>query len=75
VIDLLQPHLMPLHDVIANIVYCGTGQDVVTTIVDGRVLMEDRRVLVLDERALLSEVAERAERITARWTPGRPARG
>ena len=45
------------------------------TIVDGRVLMEDRRVLVLDERALLSEIAERAERITARWTPRRPARG
>jgi 5-methylthioadenosine/S-adenosylhomocysteine deaminase len=69
VIDMMQPHLLPIHDVIANLVYCGTGQDVVTTIVDGRVLMEDRRVLVFDERALLGETIERAGRIRSRWKP------
>jgi 5-methylthioadenosine/S-adenosylhomocysteine deaminase len=65
-IDLMQPHLTPLHDVIANVVYCASGQDVVTTIVDGRLLMEDRRVLVLDERKILGEAMDRAERVKAR---------
>jgi 5-methylthioadenosine/S-adenosylhomocysteine deaminase len=69
VVDLMQPHLLPVHDVVANIVYCATGQDVVTTIVDGRVLMEDRRVLIFDERAVLSEMMDRAERIKTRWKP------
>jgi 5-methylthioadenosine/S-adenosylhomocysteine deaminase len=47
-------------------VYCASGQDVVTTIVDGRLLMEDRRVLVLDERKILGEAMDRAERVKAR---------
>src|SRR5688500_9107435 len=67
VVDLMQPHLLPLHDVIANLVYCASGQDVVTTIVDGRILMEDRRLLVGDERKILGEAMERAERVKARW--------
>jgi hypothetical protein len=40
---------------------------VVTTIVDGQVLMEDRRVLAMDERKVLSEAADCAERIAERW--------
>lgn len=74
VIDMLHPHLVPVHDVVANIVYCATGRDVVTTIVDGRVLMEDRRVLVYDEAKVLAEAMERADRIRARWAK-RPRRG
>ena len=73
VLDLMQPHLIPVHDVIANIVYCATGRDVVTTIVDGRVLMEDRRVTVFDERAVIAQAIDRAERIKARWA-AMPAR-
>jgi 5-methylthioadenosine/S-adenosylhomocysteine deaminase len=67
VVDLMQPHLMPVHNVINNLVYCASGQDVVTTIVDGQVLMEDRRVLAMDERKVLSEAADCAERIAERW--------
>jgi 5-methylthioadenosine/S-adenosylhomocysteine deaminase len=67
VVDLLQPHLMPLHDVLNNLVYCASGQDVLTTIVDGQVLMEDRRVLIMDERKVLAETANRAESIAERW--------
>ena len=67
VVDLMQPHLLPLHDVTNNLVYCASGQDVVTTICDGKVLMEDRRVLVMDERRALAEANERAEQIAVRW--------
>jgi cytosine/adenosine deaminase-related metal-dependent hydrolase len=45
VINLTQPHLVPVNDVVSNLVYCATGQDVEMTIVDGRILMEDRRLV------------------------------
>jgi 5-methylthioadenosine/S-adenosylhomocysteine deaminase len=67
VLDMMQAHLLPVHDVVANIVYCGTGRDVVMTIVDGRILMEDGLVLVFDERKVLAEAVDRADRVKTRW--------
>src|SRR5207249_2522590 len=66
VVNLLQPHLMPLHDVISNLVYCANGHDVVTTIVDGKILMENRQVLVLNEQQVLREAAASAQRMKER---------
>ena len=45
VVDLQKPHLQPLHDVVSNLVYCGKASDVETVVVDGRVLVEGRRLL------------------------------
>jgi len=67
VMNVMQPHLLPIHDLISNIVYCAMGSDVVTTIVDGRILMEDRHVLAFDETRIMAEVMERADRTKARW--------
>ena len=41
------------------------GDDVRNTIVNGRVLMRDRRVLTLDEAAVLSEARAYAEKVRA----------
>ena len=57
-IDLAKPHLKPLHNVYAAIVYSAKGSDVDTVIVDGKILMENRIVKTLDERAVM-EMAER----------------
>lgn len=38
-IDLDKPHLTPCHNLISNLVYCGKAADVVTVIVDGKVLI------------------------------------
>lgn len=57
-VDLKAPHLTPSHDVCSNLVYSTRGSDVHTLIVDGRILMEGRRVLTLQEE----EVMERARR-------------
>ena len=51
--DLIQvaldsPRLAPLYDPVSHLVYAVTPQDVVTTIVDGRVLMREGRVLSVD---------------------------
>lgn len=57
-IDLLKPHLRPLHDVYTCLVYSVRGSDVDTVIVDGKILMKDKEVKTLDER----EVMEKAEK-------------
>ena len=44
VVDLSKPHLQPLHDVVSNLVYCGKAADVETVMVDGRIVVEDRRI-------------------------------
>ena len=57
-IDLLKPHLKPLHNIYASIVYAAHGSDVDTVIVDGKILMQHGEVKTLDEQA----VVEKAEK-------------
>ncbi|QDA30426.1 amidohydrolase family protein [Thermococcus indicus] len=55
IIDFNQPHLRPINNVVSHLVYSANGNDVETTIVDGKILMLDREVLTLDEEKILSE--------------------
>ncbi|NNL99452.1 MAG: amidohydrolase family protein, partial [Gammaproteobacteria bacterium] len=64
-VELNAPHLIPVYDVISHLVYVADAQDVVTTVVDGRVLMRDRRVLTLDTQRVTREAASYAARIKA----------
>jgi 5-methylthioadenosine/S-adenosylhomocysteine deaminase len=45
----------PMYDPISHLVYVARGDDVRTTIVNGRVLMDERRVLSLDKAAVLGD--------------------
>jgi 5-methylthioadenosine/S-adenosylhomocysteine deaminase len=58
-VNLKSPHLTPKHDVCANLVYSARGSDVDTVIVDGKILMENKRVITLDKQAVM-EKAEKA---------------
>jgi 5-methylthioadenosine/S-adenosylhomocysteine deaminase len=58
-VDLSKPHLKPLHDIYASLVYSARASDVDTVIVDGKVLMENRQVETLNEQAVL----EKAEKV------------
>jgi hypothetical protein len=58
--------LQPLHDLAATLVYCAQASDVRTTIVEGNVLMRDRRLTTIDREALLTEFRQRASALTAR---------
>jgi 5-methylthioadenosine/S-adenosylhomocysteine deaminase len=53
----------PLFDPVAQIVYASRGDDVETTIVNGRVLMRDRRLLTLDEAKVLAEARAAAGQV------------
>ena len=68
VVDASGANWVPLHDfsVVPTLVYSGDGCDVATTIVDGRVLMENRRLLTVDEPALLERVQAAAENLVRR---------
>jgi 5-methylthioadenosine/S-adenosylhomocysteine deaminase len=45
----------PMYDPFSHLVYVTRGDDVRTVVVNGRVIMRDRRVLTLDESAVLNE--------------------
>jgi 5-methylthioadenosine/S-adenosylhomocysteine deaminase len=51
----------PLFDPVSQIVYASRGDDVETTIVNGKILMRDRKVLTLDEARVLSEARAAAD--------------
>jgi 5-methylthioadenosine/S-adenosylhomocysteine deaminase len=52
------PHLYPRHDIAAHMVYAAHSADVDTVIVDGELVMQNRKVLTLDEAEILRKVAE-----------------
>ncbi len=56
VIDLKKPHLLPLYNLYSHLVYALSGPDVDVVIVDGKVLMENRKLLLLDEKEIMERV-------------------
>ena len=62
-VDLSGSHCQPLHDPAAAIVYSMRASDVRTTIVDGSVLMEDRKLSTVSTEEILDEVRERLPRL------------
>lgn len=65
-VDMKKPHLVPQHNVISHLVYSATGGDVDTVIVDGKILMQKREVLSLDEDRVLKETRKAADDLLAR---------
>jgi 5-methylthioadenosine/S-adenosylhomocysteine deaminase len=54
---------VPLYDPESHLVYAARSSDVRHVVVDGRVVVEERRVLTVDEAALRQEVQQLAQRI------------
>jgi 5-methylthioadenosine/S-adenosylhomocysteine deaminase len=55
----------PMYDPLSHLVYVTRGDDVRTTIVNGRLLMRDRKVMTLNEAAVLGEARALAEKVRA----------
>jgi 5-methylthioadenosine/S-adenosylhomocysteine deaminase len=53
----------PMYDPMSHLVYVARGDDVTTTIVNGKVLMRARQVLTLDEAAVIKEANVYAGRV------------
>jgi len=65
-LDFKKPHLTPVHDLYANIVYSACGSDVDTVIVDGKVLMENKNVKTLCEEEVMLKAQETATNLLRR---------
>ena len=52
-LDMQRPGLTPLYSVYSHLVYAVRGSDVDTVIVNGRIVVRDRRILTVDEGAVM----------------------
>ncbi|MBV9896351.1 MAG: amidohydrolase family protein [Chloroflexi bacterium] len=78
VFDPLHAKSVPVHDPVSTLVYSSGEVNVRTTIVGGRVVLDDRRIVGIDEDAILreaqsvalelSEIADTRRRVEARLT-------
>jgi 5-methylthioadenosine/S-adenosylhomocysteine deaminase len=62
-VDLKQPHMRPIHDLVSQLVYSATGAEVDTVICRGKILVSGGKNLVLDEARILEEVDKLGEAI------------
>jgi len=60
IVDLDKPHCLPVYDTAAALVYSARADDVVTTIVNGRIIMENRMLPGVDEAEIRRKFREKA---------------
>lgn len=63
VLDLDQPHMVPMYNIPSHLTYVTRGGDVMHSFVNGKQLMKNRKLLTLDEDRLLDKMRDMAENI------------
>lgn len=63
IIDLNKSHLCPVHDIYSTLVYSANGNDVETVIVDGNIIMENRKILGIEEEEIISKCNDIVQRL------------
>lgn len=71
VLNLQDPSLCPVYtdpigNIVPNLVYAARGSEVETVVIVGQVIMEDRKLLTVDEKAAIRGAQEAADRISQR---------
>lgn len=66
ILDMRQPHLTPNFMPVHRMIYQAVGSDVDTVIVDGRILMENRKILTVDMREALDRGESEARALVER---------
>ena len=56
-------HLCPENDVCSNIVYSANGADVENVMIDGNIIMQNRKMINLDEKEAVKQVKKIAKRL------------
>jgi len=64
-ISLDAPNAVPLYDVYAQLAYALKGSDVETVIIGGRAVMRDKKLLTVDEAAVIAKIREFKNKIEA----------
>ena len=62
-ISLNEPQFIPANSIISGLVYSSTGSEVDTVLVDGKVLMENKTLMTIDEHKVYNEIRKIAARL------------
>lgn len=62
-LGLNKPHLTPMYNAYSHLVYAASGADVDSVIINGKLVMEDRRLLTIHEDEIMAEVRKIAVNI------------
>lgn len=65
-VDMDRPHLLPRHDLVANVVHSAKAADVTHVMVDGRLLYRNGQLLTLDEEKIKAEAERGAFELVGR---------
>ena len=68
-VDMNQPHLTPLYNPYSQLVYAARGADVKTSIINGKMVMDKRRLTTIDLPAVMNNVRKIAAHIRAEHPP------
>ena len=63
IIDTNKPHLTPMYSPVSHLVYAAMGSDVATTIINGRVVMENGSLNTMDLRKVMDDVNQIAKEL------------
>ena len=63
VLDMNQPHLTPLYTIPSHMVYAARGADVVHSVINGNIVMQNRELKTLDEKAILADMMSMGKQI------------
>jgi len=70
VVDMSALHLTPMYNVISHLAYAAKASDVIDTIVNGRPLMRNRRLLTLNEEAVKAAARRYQKQVSASLRAG-----
>ena len=73
VIDIQKPHLTPMYNPYSHLVYAVGSHDVKHSIINGNIVMEDRRLVTLDVEDVMRSAKEQAERVRE-WVKKDPSK-
>ena len=60
IVDTHQPHLTPMYNPASHLVYAARGSDVITSIINGKLIMEDRCLLTIDIKEVMAKANQLA---------------
>src|SRR5205085_8297324 len=75
VVDTLRPHLVPCGRIVSALIHNGQPADIESVMIDGQFVMRNRKVLTMDEDAIVAEADKVGRRIWKQVArPARPGR-
>jgi 5-methylthioadenosine/S-adenosylhomocysteine deaminase len=64
-VDTTAPHATPMYNVYSQLVYALKASDVRTVVIGGKIVMQDRQMLTLNEKEVLAKAQEYKKQIAA----------